>query len=326
MEVKLAANDEIYYNPLVSIIIPVFNGSNFLKFAIESALSQTYSNIEVIVVNDGSNDLGETERIALSFGKRIRYYYKTNGGVSSALNYGLSVMKGQWFSWLSHDDLYEKSKISKTIKIINKYYNSLDISKTIFSCSSKLINEEGKKIIKIKKNKSGVFSGEEMYKNLLKGKMLNGCSLLIPKDAFIKLGGFDTRFRYIQDFVCWLNLAKHNYSFVIFGDQLVSSRIHKSQDSSRLQSIQPIEMDIYLSEQLTSLAKQDNSFYLKSILFFLLTRINNSLLKRRYKDRVFSDNSVSFYEKTIYGAYVLKGKCIYLLKKIYRKIIRGFKN
>ena len=73
----------------VSIIIPVYNGSNYLKEAIESALAQTYDNVEVLVVNDGSNDGGATEQIALSYGERIRYFKKENGGVASALNVGI---------------------------------------------------------------------------------------------------------------------------------------------------------------------------------------------------------------------------------------------
>ena len=56
------------FHPLVSIIIPVYNGANFLAQAIDSALSQTYDNIEILVINDGSTDNGATEQIALSYG------------------------------------------------------------------------------------------------------------------------------------------------------------------------------------------------------------------------------------------------------------------
>jgi hypothetical protein len=75
------------FRPRVSIIIPVYNGSNFLAEAIDSALAQTYQNTEVIVVNDGSTDRGATRAIAASYGDRIRYLEKENGGVASALNY-----------------------------------------------------------------------------------------------------------------------------------------------------------------------------------------------------------------------------------------------
>lgn len=101
------------YNPLVSIVIPVYNGANYMREAIDSAINQTYDNIEIIVVNDGSTDNGETERIALSYGDKIKYYKKENGGCASALNYGISKMQGEWFSWLSHDDVYYPEKYSR---------------------------------------------------------------------------------------------------------------------------------------------------------------------------------------------------------------------
>ena len=105
--------------PKVSIVIPVYNGSNYMREAIDSALAQTYENIEIIVVNDGSSDNGDTERIALEYGDRIRYFHKENGGVSSALNYGISQMTGEYFSWLSHDDVYHPEKISHQIKSLS---------------------------------------------------------------------------------------------------------------------------------------------------------------------------------------------------------------
>ena len=112
------------YFPKVSIVIPAYNASNYLEEAIDSALAQTYSNIEIIVVNDGSLDDGATERVALAYGDKIRYFYKENGGSSSALNFGIANMTGEWFSWLSHDDLYLPEKIEKQIA----YISSLNLS------------------------------------------------------------------------------------------------------------------------------------------------------------------------------------------------------
>ena len=103
------------YQPLVSIVIPVFRGEPYLREAIDSCLSQTYPNIEIIVVNDGSDDDGRTDAIARSYGDKIRYYAKENGGVSSALNFGISQMRGEWFSWLSHDDVFLPDKTEKQV-------------------------------------------------------------------------------------------------------------------------------------------------------------------------------------------------------------------
>lgn len=104
--------------PLVSIIIPVYNGSNYLRDAIESAFRQTYENCEVIVVNDGSNDGGKTEKICKSYGRKIKYIAKENGGVASALNIGSQAMNGDYFSWLSHDDVFFNTKIDRQMAFI----------------------------------------------------------------------------------------------------------------------------------------------------------------------------------------------------------------
>ena len=125
------------FHPLVSIIIPVYNGANFLAQAIDSALSQTYDNIEILVINDGSTDNGATEQIALSYGNKVRYFNKRNGGVSSALNLGIEKMQGEYFSWLSHDDLYEPEKIKKQIEVLQ---GLPDHNKTIIMCADRLID------------------------------------------------------------------------------------------------------------------------------------------------------------------------------------------
>jgi glycosyltransferase involved in cell wall biosynthesis len=111
------------FEPLVTIVIPVYNGADYLEDAINSALNQTYKNIEIIVVNDGSTDYGKTEAIANAYSDRVRYFTKRNGGVSSALNFGIDKMTGEYFSWLSHDDLYFPEKIEKQVNFIEKNYD-----------------------------------------------------------------------------------------------------------------------------------------------------------------------------------------------------------
>ena len=109
-------NFHVENNPLVSIIIPVYNGENFVIEAIESALNQTYENIEVIVVNDGSVD--RTEELITPYLRRLKYIKKENGGVSSALNLGIKESQGEYVSWLSHDDIYYPEKIKKQINFL----------------------------------------------------------------------------------------------------------------------------------------------------------------------------------------------------------------
>ena len=123
-------------DPLVSIVIPVYNGANFVREAIDSALAQTYRNIEIIVVNDGSTD--NTRDIALSYGDKIRYFEKENGGVSTALNLAISEMKGEYFSWLSHDDLYAPEKVEAEIEAL-KTNGNMDM---VVHCNYNILNME----------------------------------------------------------------------------------------------------------------------------------------------------------------------------------------
>lgn len=208
-------------NPKISIIIPVYNGSKYLCEAIESALSQTYNNVEVIVVNDGSID--NTAEIAKSYGNKIKYYEKENGGVSTALNLGIQKMSGDYFSWLSHDDLYMPEKLETQIHYLTK--NNLFSQKVITYSDYNLIDENGKLINKCIKDHNELKNKPEY--SLLRGA-INGLTLLIPKEAFEEHGLFDENLRCAQDYFLWYKMFS-TYKPIHIPEILVSSRFHTNQ-------------------------------------------------------------------------------------------------
>jgi len=222
----LGENKEL---PLVSIIIPVYNGSEYMEEAIDSALNQTYSNLEVLVVNDGSRDDGATERIALSYGDRIRYISKPNGGVSSALNEGIRHMKGEYFSWLSHDDVYAPNKVANQVKML---LESKDL-RAVALCGHKQIDKNsallGDARSALRFQKSCVLNWQEALISLFRQGCYNGCAFLIPKAVFDECGGFHEGLRYSQDMLMWIRIFLGGY-WLVYSDQAdVYCRVHDKQ-------------------------------------------------------------------------------------------------
>jgi glycosyltransferase involved in cell wall biosynthesis len=212
----------------VTIIIPVFNGSNYLSGAIQSALNQDYQNLEIIVVNDGSNDSFQTRKVALSFGNQIRYFEKENGGVATALNLGISQMSGEYFSWLSHDDLYLPNKISSQVNFLNRF--GIDSKNKIVFSDFELIDDNGN----VFGQSNLALQNISSFRIWLTGQsLLNGCTLLIPKDALTNAQCFRENLKHTQDYDLWYRIAE-NFDFEYLPQKLVQSRQHSEQDSKKL--------------------------------------------------------------------------------------------
>ena len=107
-------------NPKVSVVIPTYNRAGKVQNAIESVLAQTFSDLEVIVVDDGSSD-GTKQILGEAFGDRIRYYPQTNQGVSVARNKGITEARGEWIAFLDSDDLWEKEKLEWQFKALERF-------------------------------------------------------------------------------------------------------------------------------------------------------------------------------------------------------------
>lgn len=213
--------------PLVSVVIPVYNGSNYVAQAIDSALAQTYQNIEIIVVNDGSPDAGATAEICLSYGDKIRYFEKENGGCSSALNYGIRQAKGEFISWLSHDDLYEPEKIKTQLG----YYVSekLDPKTTLISNAIRLIDKDGAPIYRPNRAKTCMLNSLQMFRRLLLGAGFHGCGLLIPKCLFEDGMQFREDMRFVLDWNLWQKFAIYGAKIYVNENPMAANRVHAQQ-------------------------------------------------------------------------------------------------
>ncbi len=302
--------------PLVSIIIPVYNGADFLKQAINSALAQTYEKTEILVINDGSKDKGKTEEIALSYGSKIRYFKKENGGVSSALNLGLKQMRGEYFSWLSHDDEYEPKKIEKQVALLQKYPGE----KLLALCGTKFIDKNGKTL---RKNwpmpSQGKYNSAQAL-NFVITKTLSGISLLIPKQALLESGNFDTSLKFIQDMDIWYKIFLNGYGLLTDNTILAKSRLHQAQQthlqkqrfSDEIEQISP-----YICEKLSSKKYYDT---LKTYWLYLLKnkqKKSAAIVKEKLKQEKCFDSKTKI-KGFFYSCY---GKMRPLIRKVYYRFL-----
>lgn len=256
--------------PLVSIVIPAYNASNYLAEAIDSALAQTYTNYEIIVVNDGSPDNGATRTVAQSYGDKIRYFEKENGGCASALNYGIKKMRGEWFSWLSHDDLYLPEKLEKLIALIDRY--GLNPEKVVLGCNDLIMGSDKKRKHNLFNNSTGILSPNQAFGETLNVKTFNGCGLLIPKAILQEVGEFRTDYKHLLDRELWMRIAVAGYSYCYADEPLVVSRVHGQQITVKAQSLLYSEESKLINDYEVILKDKKMFDCLKHLYFFAFKR------------------------------------------------------
>jgi glycosyltransferase involved in cell wall biosynthesis len=196
-------------NPLVSVIIPAYNAAQYIGEAIESALAQTYKNQEIIVVDDGSND-NTVELISNKYGEKVTIIKQKNAGPSSARNRGIKEARGEYIAFLDADDIWLPNKISEQIELMEKY---LDVG-MVFGNATTL--KDGRKSELSHFEKEGLdeaYFGDRIYykdafKKLFNKNIIMTQTVMMRTSIIEKTGGFDTDFRFAEDFLLWLNIAR----------------------------------------------------------------------------------------------------------------------
>lgn len=210
--------------------MPVYNGGRYFELALQSALAQTYDNLEIIIVNDGSTDDGETNEIGRRYAALhpdvVRYIHQENTGAGGALNRGVRAMTGDIFCWLSHDDLYVPEKTQVQVD----FWRRLGRADAMLMSNYTLIDSNGVQFADVK------FDHEQFVRSptipLYRGAV-NGCTVFVPVHLLREQEGpFDPSRKFTQDFWLWRTLIERNDFFHV-PRSLVAYRVHASQDSQR---------------------------------------------------------------------------------------------
>lgn len=185
-------------NPLVSIITPTFNRSDYLPEAIDSVLGQTYPNFELIIIDDGSTDDTKTLVDSYLTDPRINYIYQSNQGQSVARNKGIAESKGEFVCFLDSDNAWCPNKLERSVQEFRRFPEADIVYGDII-----LIDE---KSAEIGKGSMKRYSGK-ITPYLLKDNFVSMNTTMTRRKCFDELGSFNESDRIAEDYELWLRFS-----------------------------------------------------------------------------------------------------------------------
>jgi glycosyltransferase involved in cell wall biosynthesis len=208
--------------PKVSVVIPAFNAMKYLPKTVESVLSQSFSDFEVIVVNDGSSD--ETEQwVSQIEDARIKLISQTNQGLAAARNTGIQNSEGEYIAFLDADDLWEATKLEKQVLILEEAPQT----GLVYTWLA-YIDDEGIPTGRVFKN----CEEGNVWRRLIEHNIVeSGSVAMVRRQCFDTCGVFDQNLHsFVEDLDMWLRIARH-YPFQVVREPLVYYRQHSTSAS-----------------------------------------------------------------------------------------------
>tara|TARA_B110000014_G_scaffold225019_1_gene183551 strand:+ start:31 stop:906 length:876 start_codon:yes stop_codon:yes gene_type:complete len=196
-------------SPKVSVIVPTYNRADRLERALNSIVSQTYQDFELIVVDDGSTD--KTYQLMKSFPKAQYFYIKKNSGVSKARNVGLAFAKGELICFLDSDDLWKEKKIQiQSLWLENNKDSQICYTDEIWVRNGVRVNPM---------NRHRKYSGD-IFRHCLGLCIVSPSSVMIRAKLFDEIGNFDESLPACEDYDLWLRIAS-KYAFHFIEEPLI---------------------------------------------------------------------------------------------------------
>ncbi|MHC4131899.1 MAG: glycosyltransferase family 2 protein [Planctomycetota bacterium] len=189
----------------VSVIIPAFNAGQFINQTIDSILAQTYSDYEIIVVDDGSTD--NTVKVVKNYGANVKYIYQENSGQGAARNTGIAAAKGDWIALLDHDDEWLPDKLSLQMELLKR-------NPALKWCATNRYQSDGirRAVVGNSEVIEKSLDGKDYFENYFEAATKGVCpvitsTMLIQKVVFEEIGGFDPCLVRCDDLDMWWRIA-----------------------------------------------------------------------------------------------------------------------
>jgi glycosyltransferase involved in cell wall biosynthesis len=203
--------------PLVTVILPVYNGERYVRLAIDSVLTQSFTDFELIVIDDGSTD--STASCVEVHDPRVKYVYQENTGVAGAFNRGLGIARGKFISWLSHDDLFHPAKLENQIAALERFGNP-----GVCYTDADIIDDQGRII---SSSDLPEYQSDQLLRNILMASqvLLASYSICYHRVCIDAVGAYSESWRYTQDADMLVRLAR-KFPFIHVPKKLMQVREH----------------------------------------------------------------------------------------------------
>lgn len=212
--------------PLISVAIPAYNHARYIELCLQSVVAQTYPNIELVIIDDGSTD--DTASKVTDFLNKhqkrfenVIFESQKNKGVSATSNKAISLCNGEWIHLLGSDDRMYPNKIAHQFAAITAW---ADPKLALVYADADYIDENDIIIPKSQKNRPDTGIVSTAYRQLFLQNPIPNPTITIRKEAFLAIGGFDETLK-LEDWDCWLRLSV-NYSIARLPEVLASYRYH----------------------------------------------------------------------------------------------------